>query len=135
MRFNSLPYLVFLSVAVALYWIMPNHFGCAFVLLASLVFTRPGELFLSGFRSWLPGSNYGIEVLTQRARFGPGKAERSAGCLHFVDNRHDTHNSSSIPPSCFSSRPETVTTSQGPLPCNAEKNTKIIMKSHSSTSW
>jgi alginate O-acetyltransferase complex protein AlgI len=38
MPFNSLPYLVFLVVAVAAYWLLPARFRRGFVLLASLAF-------------------------------------------------------------------------------------------------
>ena len=50
MTFNSVPYLVFLAIAVALFWLLPPRFRRVFVLLTSLAFYASwGLLFV-----WLP---------------------------------------------------------------------------------
>lgn len=60
MPFNSLPYLAFLFVAVAAYWLLPPRFRRSFVLLASLVFYASwGVVFV-----WVPLLVAGVVCLS-----------------------------------------------------------------------
>lgn len=75
MTFNSVPYLFFLVLAVALFWLLPARFRRAFILLTSLGFYASwGLLFV-----WLPLLVAGIVYLIGRQiTAGPSRQKRWA---------------------------------------------------------
>jgi alginate O-acetyltransferase complex protein AlgI len=76
MTFNSVPYLVFLGIAVALFWLLPPRFRRSFVFFASVAFYASwGLVFV-----WLPLALAGIVyVIGRRIASDSGHVRNGAG--------------------------------------------------------
>ena len=70
MAFNSVPYLALLSIAVAIFWLLPARFRRTFVLLASLAFYASWGLLFVGLPLLVAGIVYvvGQQIVADRAR-------------------------------------------------------------------